>query len=140
MTTAEMESLKCLEEKEMWFNMTDNVLKIEMNYMKLLRICLVSSLILELAKLMQEQYRAAQAHHFNWISLICIIRTLIKQNIVEIKRSRLLSSSTRTCWKPYPTHSYNRESSLLHFDSGWKPMPCNFVKSTKKKSHWINCN
>lgn len=102
-----------------------------MNYMKLLRICLVSSLILELAKLMQEQYRAAQAHHFNWKSLICIIRTLIKQNIVEIKWSRLLSSSTRTCWKPYPTHSYNRESSLLHFDSGWKPMPYNFVKGKK---------
>jgi len=36
----------------------------EIDSMKLLRICLVSSLILELAKLMQEQYRAAQAAHF----------------------------------------------------------------------------
>lgn len=36
------------------------------SYMKLLRICLVSSLTLELAKLMLEQYKATQADHFNW--------------------------------------------------------------------------
>lgn len=38
--------------------------------MKLLRICLVSSLIFELAKLMHEQYKAAQAHHFNCLGLM----------------------------------------------------------------------
>lgn len=34
-------------------------------YIKLLSICLVSSEVLALAKLMKEQYTAAQAHHFN---------------------------------------------------------------------------
>lgn len=34
-------------------------------YIKLLSICLVSSDVLALAKLMNEQYTAAQAHHFN---------------------------------------------------------------------------
>lgn len=38
--------------------------------MKLLRICLVSSLIFELAKLMHEQYKAAQAHHFNCYGMV----------------------------------------------------------------------
>lgn len=34
--------------------------------MKLLRICFVSSFARELAKLMNEQYNAAQAHHLSW--------------------------------------------------------------------------
>lgn len=34
-------------------------------YIKLLSICFVSSDVLALAKLMNEQYTAAQAHHFN---------------------------------------------------------------------------
>lgn len=34
--------------------------------MKLLRTCFVSSFARELAKLMKEQYSAAQAHHFSW--------------------------------------------------------------------------
>jgi hypothetical protein len=41
----------------------------EIESMKLLRICFVSSAIRELAKLMQLQYNATQAHH-----LIRIIR------------------------------------------------------------------
>lgn len=46
----------------------------EMLSMKLLMICLVSSLSLVLAKLMQEQYRAIHAHHF-----ILIIRAHIEK-------------------------------------------------------------
>lgn len=38
-----------------------------MESMKLLRICLVSSLMRELAKLMLEQKRAIQADHFSFI-------------------------------------------------------------------------
>lgn len=34
--------------------------------MKLLSICLVSSDVLALAKLIKEQYTAAQAHHFSF--------------------------------------------------------------------------
>ena len=36
-------------------------------YIKLLSICLVSSDDREFAKLINEQYTAAQAHHFIWI-------------------------------------------------------------------------
>ena len=39
----------------------------EMDSMKLLTICLVSSLNLVQANEMQEQYRAIQAHHFSLI-------------------------------------------------------------------------
>jgi len=37
----------------------------QITYMKLLRICFVSSFVRELAKLMNEQYNATQAHHFS---------------------------------------------------------------------------
>lgn len=38
----------------------------DFTYIKLLNICFVSSEVREFAKLIKEQYTAAQAHHFNY--------------------------------------------------------------------------
>jgi hypothetical protein len=38
----------------------------QITYMKLLKICFVSSFVRELAKLMKEQYNATQAHHLSY--------------------------------------------------------------------------
>jgi len=46
-------------------NFTAKIYMSQITYMKLLRICFVSSFVHELAKLMNEQYSATQAHHFS---------------------------------------------------------------------------